>query len=399
MDRLQNTVRVLSEERTLENSVVPASQQQQQQQQRSDVKIPTDTSFATAINQVPGHVFKRQQGWHTMYGKRQQGWNTMYGKRQQGWNTMHGKRQQGWNTMYGKRQQAGADSDVSGMQHTSDGFDNTTLKKLKRQQHWQTMYGKRNNDDVIRSVLKRQQGWEIAYGKRSDDEADDVTTRQREWNSLFQKHGAGTVVVVTTRPPYEFADERRQRWHSTHGKHRPGSSLNKRQQGWETQYGKRALHSPALAEPFDTKTVDQGNSAVLSTASKESRWSHTLHAPSILSPGAGLSFPQPEDRNRNSRRVKRQQGWHNPYGKRSVGQEPIGGAASDLTSALASTFLDSQKNLPSYLIAALYSDFFVNDDVDLGDDFDEGSNFGENMVLEKRQQGWYTPYGKRSVGV
>ena len=298
--------------------------------------------------------------------------------------------------MYGKRQQAGVDSDDSELANAADRFDDVTSKKQKRQQGWHTMYGKRNKGDVMPRNVKRQQGWEIAYGKRLDEEADDVTKRQ---HSLYREYGAEIPDIMNKRQPYKFMDKHKLIWHSTPGKHRPDSFMNKRQQGWRTPYGKRNPHFPTFAESlrelFDTKTVDDENIAVLPAPSTISSWSHDLNVPSIVSSGADLASKEPEDW--NSHRTKRQQGWHNPYGKRSVGQEPL--VVSGSASALGSPFQDPPGNLPSYLVSALYPDIFHKGDVDVDDDFHEGSNFGEDMALDKRQQGWYTPYGKRSFEV
>ncbi|KAK7099168.1 hypothetical protein V1264_003352 [Littorina saxatilis] len=392
----------------------------------------SDVRFPNLMNtELTDFISKRQQGWHTTYGKRdtgpvypvnkrQQGWKTMYGKRatdltnlvdwqghldllqkrQQGWHTMYGKRsietsvnkrQQGWNTMYGKRS---IETPVNKRQqgwNTMYGKRSIETPANKRQQGWNTMYGKRS---VETQVNKRQQGWNTMYGKRSVETP--VKKRQQGWNTMYGKRSVEALV-----------NKRQQGWNTMYGKRSVEALVNKRQQGWNTMYGKRSVETPVNK--------------------RQQGWNTMYGKRSVGTPAN-----------------KRQQGWNTMYGKRA-GDDSLTQFrqlfdekrtdSEDLTfllSALSNhnnevqdlndpsitpeisdnSFEASELHLLNNVINSPLSSVSPVQDLENADllvlsspatimpgDVPRSEESGDgNSGRWKRQQGWHTKYGKRSAG-
>lgn len=349
---------------------------------------------------IPSGV-KRQQGWHVKYGKRdifggaipsrvkrQQGWYGGYGKRDlDNYNMFNDvdqdrfrdvapadKRNQGWYTTYGKRQQ--------GWPTFGEHFDNTVFHDVKRKQGWHSTYGKRDDYNIIPSIAKRQQGWHISYGKRQnialetvpDTFSDDIVVnkykRQQGWHSGFGKRQDYDVLSA--------AEKRQQGWHITYGK-RDDSDITptseKRQQGWHTAYGKR---QDSTGENLDSNKM---YFVMRGVNSRDDSHNKRLIMELLLA----MNRLQPEIKSGTS--------------QQKVGFVPLGSEA---------TFRENNKDV--------IDDGNINDYFDGSESVDNDGSFNDNALdddsdnthldeddefasQEKRQQGWHSHFGKRSMNI
>ncbi|XP_071099266.1 uncharacterized protein [Haliotis cracherodii] len=247
---------------------------------------------------------KRQQGWYTDYGKRQQGWHSDYGKRQEGWHSDYGKRQQGWHSDYGKRQQ-GWHSDYG-----------------KRQQGWHSDYGKRQQG-WHSDYGKRQQGWHSDYGKRQQGWHSDYGKRQQGWHSDYGKRQQGWNADYASQNEYDASPREvslNDIYNTLFQGWRP--AYRKRQQGWHVGYGKRESNGDVITGYVEPSAYDR-------------ELDLQPYIPSLATRNVPIAQKQVEfsgyeameqkvrrrqlgwdEKQKRLYEIKRQQGWHTPYGKR-----------------------------------------------------------------------------------